>query len=148
MSKPQVANTKHPMTRRSRRWRVYIAGPLSLGDRQANVRQAVEAGLELARLGYAPLIPHLTNYIDGDDSLGVENWYEIDLAWLQVADAVLRLPGPSKGADEEERLAREWGIPVYYTVTALRTDCPAVDLHLVPAPAVSETARAQGRQPQ
>ena len=33
---------------------------------------------------------------------------------LARCDAVLRLPGDSKGADEDVRLATERGLPVYY----------------------------------
>lgn len=33
---------------------------------------------------------------------------------LQLWDAVLRLPGDSKGADNDVRIATERGIPVYF----------------------------------
>lgn len=35
---------------------------------------------------------------------------------LQHCDAVLRLPGKSNGADNDVRIARERGIPVYETI--------------------------------
>ena len=35
---------------------------------------------------------------------------------LQHCDAVLRLPGDSKGADNDVAIARERGIPVYYDI--------------------------------
>jgi len=82
--------------------RVYIAGPLSgSGDRLENVQRAIDAGLELVKLGYAPLVPHLTHFMDPDDSLGQETWYDVDVPWVLAADAVLRLPGKSRGADIE-----------------------------------------------
>ena len=31
-----------------------------------------------------------------------------------MCDAVLRLPGDSNGADNDVRMAREWGLPIYY----------------------------------
>lgn len=34
-----------------------------------------------------------------------EDWMRIDLAWLEAAHALLRLPGPSAGADREVALA-------------------------------------------
>ena len=34
-----------------------------------------------------------------------------------MTDAVLRLPGASKGADEDVRLARERGLPVYFDIS-------------------------------
>ena len=38
---------------------------------------------------------------------------------LQHCDAVLRLPGDSTGADNDVRIARERGIPVYYSIDEL-----------------------------
>lgn len=35
---------------------------------------------------------------------------------LQHCDAVLRLPGPSKGADNDVKIARQRGIPVYHDI--------------------------------
>lgn len=35
---------------------------------------------------------------------------------LQHCDAVLRLPGESRGADNDVRIARERGIPVYHSI--------------------------------
>jgi hypothetical protein len=39
-----------------------------------------------------------------------------DFEWLKCCDAVLRLPGESTGADREVALAKELGIPVYYSI--------------------------------
>ena len=36
---------------------------------------------------------------------------------LQHCDAVLRLPGQSKGADNDVAIARERGIPVYFDIS-------------------------------
>ncbi len=44
------------------------------------------------------------------------DWLAIDLKWVEVADAVLRLPGESKGADMETHHARLHGIPVFTDV--------------------------------
>ena len=38
---------------------------------------------------------------------------------LQHCDAVLRLPGDSTGADQDVAIARERGLPVYYSVGEL-----------------------------
>jgi hypothetical protein len=38
---------------------------------------------------------------------------------LSVCDAVLRIPGESRGADIECDLAREWGKPVYTSINEL-----------------------------
>ena len=38
---------------------------------------------------------------------------------LQHCDAVLRLPGESKGAENDVRIARERGIPVYFDIAEI-----------------------------
>lgn len=101
------------------RIRIYVAGPLSSGDREENVRKAVKAGVKLIKLGFAPLIPHLTHYVDPDDALTHKVWLEVDLPWVNVADAVLRLSGKSKGADMETQRAGERGIPVFVRIKDL-----------------------------
>jgi hypothetical protein len=46
-------------------------------------------------------------------------WIECDLPWVDVADAVLRLPGYSVGADAELKYAMEKGIPVFFGIDQL-----------------------------
>ena len=98
---------------------VYIAGPLSTGDRYYNVHNAVEAGRALIKLGLAPLIPHLTHFADPSDELTWEAWLDVDEAWLVHADAVLHLQGESKGADREVAFAKAHGIPVFESIGPL-----------------------------
>jgi hypothetical protein len=112
------------------RTRVYVAGPISKGPLEQNIRQATDAGMELLRAGFAPLVPHLTCYMAGPapevlpHGTAVEDWYGVDLPWVAVADAVVRLPGDSVGADKEVALAKELGIPVYDSVGALLENPP------------------------
>jgi hypothetical protein len=40
--------------------------------------------------------------------------YPVAQRLLMKCDAVLRLPGVSNGADEDVRIAKERGLPVYY----------------------------------
>jgi hypothetical protein len=40
----------------------------------------------------------------------------IDLAWVEVADAVLRIPGESSGAEREVAHALHHGKPVFTSV--------------------------------
>lgn len=49
----------------------------------------------------------------GDD-LYEEIFHPVAGRLLQLCDAILRLPGESKGADNDVRIAGERGIPVYY----------------------------------
>lgn len=99
--------------------RVYIAGPISKGPLQENIRIACEAGIALIRAGLAPLVPHLTCYMGGPAPEVLPcgtvhtDWYESDLPWVSVSDAVLRLPGESVGAEKEVELALLMHIPVF-----------------------------------
>jgi len=43
----------------------------------------------------------------------------MDLEWLAKCDAVLRLPGESKGADIEKDYALSLGIPVFFSIDDL-----------------------------
>lgn len=120
--------------------RVYIAGPISKGDLAHNVNQATDAFITLAKAGIAPLCPHWSvyskpamSYMDslgtsrvlcygtaqGNDQMSHADWLNVDLPWVQVADAVLRLPGESSGADRETEFARACGIPVFHSVREL-----------------------------
>lgn len=63
-----------------------------------------------------PIAPLLSHFIDICYPLPYEHWIEIDLALIK---AVLRIPGPSKGADLEVKTALECGIPVFYSLDEL-----------------------------
>lgn len=110
--------------------RVYIAGPISKGDLAHNINQASAAFERLALAGLCPLCPHWSCYsgpalvsptggtvyaVAGaqPSTLAHADWLRVDLAWVAVADAVLRLPGESAGADQETKFARMNGIPVF-----------------------------------
>ena len=51
--------------------------------------------------------------------------YPVAHRLLAQCDAVLRLAGPSAGADEDVRLAQERGLPVYYRVEEVPGCAPA-----------------------
>ena len=102
------------------RLRIYISGPLtSSGDVIDNVDAAIEAAKHLIDLGYAPLCPHLTYYIDPSAEIDHSVWMEVDLPWVQTAHAILRLPGASTGAMIECDEARSWNIPVFNSIESL-----------------------------
>lgn len=109
----------------SRRLRVYIAGPISKGPLEENIRRGAEAGIRLIKAGFAPLVPQLTCYMGGPapevlpGGTTHDDWMATDLPWVAVSDAVLRLPGWSKGADTEVAMARGLGIPVYTDIETL-----------------------------
>jgi hypothetical protein len=113
------------------RKRIYVSGPITKGDLRRNIKQATDAGIRLLRLGYAPLVPHLTCYMSGDAPEVLpcgtvhEDWYDSDFSWVAVSHAVLRLPGESDGADRETSLARNFGIPVFDSIDDLVKTVPA-----------------------
>lgn len=100
--------------------RVYVAGPYTKGDVAQNVRRAIAAANELMDLGYMPFVPHLTHFWHLIFPRPYKDWMAIDAEWLQFCDAVLRLEGESSGADDEEVMARELGIPIFYDLSSLR----------------------------
>jgi hypothetical protein len=110
---------------------IYIAGPISKGDLCENINQANRAFRVLALAGLSPLVPHWSAFSGGamvaptsgavfamasaaGCDLPHETWIAIDLAFVERSDAVLRLPGESKGADMEVEHARARGIPVFH----------------------------------
>lgn len=113
----------------SLRTRIYIAGPITLGDVDQNVRNAVAVGLDLHHRGYAPFIPHLSHYAEPlatwtTNPARYEAWLEVDQSFIAVCDALLRLPGPSRGADREVTWAYRLGIPVFYALGQLLDQIP------------------------
>lgn len=96
---------------------VYLAGPISVGDKLDNIRRALLEGGRLRAAGYATFIPHrdmLDQLIAGPAA------YEVlmaeDLEWVGRCDVLVRLPGESPGADREVARARELGRPVFHGV--------------------------------
>lgn len=105
------------------RLRIYIAGPITKGPLDHNIRQANHAMICLMRAGYAVFNPMLSCFAGYPESTAPEvlphgtvheDWYGMDLPWVAVCDALLRLPGESRGADGEVAHANKLGIPVYY----------------------------------
>lgn len=123
-----------------RRLRTYIACPLSKGDLLNNIVHATQAFANLAAAGFAPFCPawscfsgdisrirtgedDFTEVIASASALGClrthGEWLAIDFEWVKQSDAILRLPGESKGADAECAVAFEHGIPIFETVAEL-----------------------------
>lgn len=94
--------------------RVYVAGPYTKGDVVENVRAAVLAGDQIFGAGHTPYVPHLTHLWHTIRPRPWEDWLRLDLEWVDVCDALIRLPGASKGADMEVAHAERRGIPVYF----------------------------------
>ena len=99
--------------------RVYIASPYTLGDSALNVRRQIDKFEELSRLGFAPFAPLYAHFQHMFYPKTDTEWLVWDFQWLRASDCVLRLPGKSSGADEEEKEAKKNNIPLFYTVEEL-----------------------------
>lgn len=115
--------------------RVYIAGPISQGILEHNLWRADYAFRQLMLAGFAPLCPHWSVYHGSarqfhdivlaqarvlPEYTTHEDWLGVDLPWVAVSDAVLRLEGESVGADREVALAESLGIPVFTSIEELK----------------------------
>jgi len=110
--------------------RIYLAGPYTNGDTARNVAEAIEiADIIRGMCGgnLIPFVPHLFHFWHMIRPRDYEDWMALDLHWLGLCHALIRLPGDSPGADLEIEKAQELGIPVltspqqledwYYTTT-------------------------------
>lgn len=110
---------------------ILVAGPYRSGTGNdpakmaANLRQLEAAALPLFRAGHIPMIGEWValplaaqaGAADANDPMTEEFLYPTAQRLLQHCQAVLRLPGASRGADEDVRLARERGLPVYHSLS-------------------------------
>ena len=106
---------------------ILVAGPYRSGTNddpnkmRENLRRLEEAGLTLFRAGHIPMIGEWVALplleVEGSKAVGDKLYDEIVYPaanrLLSHCDAVLRLAGDSKGADEDVRLAKAQGLPVY-----------------------------------
>ena len=107
---------------------ILVAGPYRSGtnddpDKMAeNLHWLESVTLTIFRAGYIPMIGEwvalpLLRLAGGErpgDAAWQEILYPVANRLITRCDAVLRLPGESKGADEDVRLATELGLAVYY----------------------------------
>lgn len=106
---------------------ILIAGPYASGTdgdpqkMRANLTRLEEAAWPIFAAGHIPMIgewvalPVLSSAgAEGPDDPRVQQvMYPTAERLLQHCDAVLRLPGESRGADQDVAIARERGLPVY-----------------------------------
>jgi len=124
-----------------RKVRVFIAGPITptgrvtpssnVGQNQVaeyldNVRQGIDAATKLITKGFAAYCPfvdfmYFIARAPEEMLLTGATMQSADLAWLEVADALLVLPGweTSSGVKGELARAKELGIPVCYSIAEL-----------------------------
>jgi len=113
---------------------ILIAGPYRSNTNddpsliEANYRRMKEVALELFRMGHLPItgeaiaLPLIQ--VAGSQNLGDAVWNEIfhpiGRRLVACVDAVLRIGGPSTGADEMVSLARKAGKAVYFSTAEVR----------------------------
>lgn len=95
---------------------VYVSGPISKGDMFVNCRNAILAGEELRAAGLHPYVPHLSCTWQMIVPVAYEAWMELDLAWIERCNVLLRLPGESSGADREAAHAKSLGQHIFHSV--------------------------------
>ena len=118
---------------------ILIAGPYRSGTNddpelmQQNLNSLESVALLLFRMGHIPLIGEWVALslirLAGSLKPGDEAWEEIQYPvahrLLDKCDAVLRIEGASKGADEDVRVATKRGLKVYYRLE----DIPIVNVN-------------------
>lgn len=110
----EVRNISQP----TRRLRVYIAGPMTNGTKDhfnmSKINEAIEANFTLIEHGFVPHCPHLTVFCElmHPHRISYAQWLELDKNYIDDCDVVLRIPGPSKGADKECAYAKYIACPV------------------------------------
>lgn len=106
---------------------ILIAGPYRSGTGDdpgllaANLRALEEAAWPIFRAGHVPMIGEWValpvmrgaGSTAVGDPISEQVLYPTAERLLRHCDAVLRLPGASTGADQDVRIARERGLPVY-----------------------------------
>lgn len=104
---------------------IYVAGPFSAPTQfevDANIRRAEELGLEVARLGASPVIPHANTR---SLHLQVPQVFmlEATLELMRRCDALVLVEGwqDSQGTRDEMCEAHFLGLPVFYTLFGLKS---------------------------
>lgn len=123
----------------NRRMMILIAGPYRSGSGDdpkkmaANLSRLEQASYPIFRAGHVPMIGEwvalpIWNTAGGKtvgDALYDEILHPTAGRLIERCDAILRLPGDSKGADNDVRLAHERGIPVYTRIEDIPVYRPA-----------------------
>jgi hypothetical protein len=107
---------------------ILIAGPYRSGTGDdpkkmaENLKRLEAPSYALFKAGHVPMIGewvalpvwHAAGGVEVGDDLYNEIFHPVAGRLLQLCEGVLRLPGESKGADNDVRIATERGIPVWY----------------------------------
>lgn len=112
--------------------RVYVAGAYSADNVITvldNIREGMRLSVRVMLAGFAPFCPwldfHFQLMLREGELLAVEDYYRYSLAWLEVSDAVVLVPGwqNSNGTRLEVERASIIGLPIFYDPDALLKGC-------------------------
>lgn len=106
---------------------ILIAGPYRSGTNgdavliAQNLNRLESSALSVYKAGHIPMIGEWValplmkqaGSLKLGDEISEQYLYPVAGRLLQRCDAVLRIEGESKGADEDVRIARQRGLPVY-----------------------------------
>ena len=109
---------------------ILIAGPYRSGTNDdpalmaKNLERLESFALPIYRAGHIPMIGEWValpvmkqaGSIALGDAISEQYLYPVAGRLLERCDAVLRIEGASKGADEDVRIARQRGLPVYSSI--------------------------------
>jgi nucleoside 2-deoxyribosyltransferase len=93
---------------------IYLAGPITLPDPPSNTHFAIQIADALVSAGFTPFVPHLSTLWQTVKPHSHSWWIEYDLRVIDNCAIVVRIPGPSQGADIEVSYALQHGIPVLH----------------------------------
>ena len=107
---------------------ILVAGPYRSGTNgdpqriRQNLQRLESFALGVYNTGHIPMIgewvalplAEQAGSTEPGDAISEQYLYPVAGRLLQRCDAVLRIEGESKGADEDVRIARERGLPVYF----------------------------------
>jgi type III secretory pathway component EscU len=117
---------------------ILVAGPYRSGTNgdptliAKNLDRLEECSLRIYEAGHIPMIGEWValpiakqaGSTEVGDAISERYLYPVANRLIRRCDAVLRIEGSSKGADEDVRLARERGLPVYFNIE----EVPAVSV--------------------
>jgi hypothetical protein len=118
---------------------VLVAGPYRSGTDgdpekiRQNLQRLESHALGVYKAGHLPLIgewvalplAQQAGSTEVGDAISEQYLYPVAGRLLERCDAVLRIEGESKGADEDVRIAKERGLPVYFRLQ----DVPVVGVN-------------------
>lgn len=109
--------------------KIYVAHRYNGGTLEtlANIGRAVDVGVEIAKKGHYPFVPHLDCQIaiQSKGCLPLNYYYNSSMAFLQVCDALFIVDtndvDTSKGVKAEFDWAVSHGFKIYYDIAKLPT---------------------------